>query len=239
VKIHSFEAPLPTRFSPNVEKSFPKIGRGDAMAGMPRPLRLLIADDHPAMLDGLRYMIQPEADLEVVAEAVDGADCIERFRSCRPDVALVDLQMPKIDGLRVIGTLCGEFSDACLIVLTSYAGDARVARALKLGATSYLLKTSRRTEILQAIRQAPTGRTYVSAELAREIALHRGSENLSPRELSVLRLVAAGQHNRHIGESLHVSEQTVKTRIKNILAKLQAHDRTHAVSIAVQRGFLD
>jgi DNA-binding NarL/FixJ family response regulator len=209
------------------------------MIEMSRSLRLLIADDHPAMLDGLHYMIRPERDLEVVAQAVDGVECIERFRECRPDVALIDLQMPKIDGLRVIETLCKEFNDACLIVLTSYLGDARVSRALKLGARAYLLKNSRRSEILQAIRQAATGCTIVSAELRRELDAHHGRENLSPRELSVLRLVAAGQQNRQVGESLCISEQTVKTRIKNILAKLQANDRTHAVSIAVQRGFLD
>jgi DNA-binding NarL/FixJ family response regulator len=209
------------------------------MVAISSPLRLLIADDHPAMLDGLRYMIQPESDLEVVSEAADGAECIERFRDCRPDVALVDLQMPKIDGLRVIATLCEEFNDACLIVLTSYMGDARVSRALKSGARAYLLKSSPRSEILQAIRQAATGRTVVSEEIRRDLDAHHDRENLSPRELSVLRLVSAGQHNRRIGESLCVSEQTIKSRIKNILAKLQARDRTHAVSIAVQRGFLD
>jgi DNA-binding NarL/FixJ family response regulator len=209
------------------------------MVEVSRSLRLLIADDHPAMLDGLRYMIQPEPNLEVVAEAVDGAQCVERFRDCRPDVAVIDLQMPKMDGLAVIETLRKEFNDACVIVLTSYAGDARVSRALKLGARAYLLKNSRLSEILQAIRQAQTVLTFLSAELRRELAAHHGSENLSPRELSVLRLVAVGQHNRRIGESLCVSEQTVKSRIKNILAKLQAHDRTHAVSIAVQRGFLE
>jgi DNA-binding NarL/FixJ family response regulator len=209
------------------------------MAEASRRLRLLIADDHPAMLDGLRYMIQPEKDLEVVAEATDGADCVGLFRECRPDVALIDLQMPRVDGLRVIATLCEEFAEPRLIVLTSYAGDARVSRALQLGATSYILKTARRSEILQAIRDAALGRTYLCAELAHDIAQHLGSERLSPREMSVLRLVAAGQHNKDIGASLHVSEQTVKTRIKNILAKLNAQDRTHAVTIAVRRGFLD
>jgi DNA-binding NarL/FixJ family response regulator len=124
-------------------------------------------------------------------------------------------------------------------VLTSYTGDARVSRALKLGARAYVLKSSGRSEILQAIRHAAKGQIFVSVELRRELAVHHGYENLSPRELSVLRLVAAGQGNRRIGESLCVSEETVKTRIKNILAKLRAHDRTHAVSIAVQRGFLD
>lgn len=209
------------------------------MAEESAPLRLLIADDHPAMLDGLRYMMQPEKDLEIVAEAVDGPDCIARFRECRPDVALVDLQMPRLDGLRVVATVCEEFAQARLIVLTSYGGDARVTRALQLGATSYLLKTSRREQILRAIRDAAVGRTYLPPDLVHDVEQHQGCETLSPREVSVLRLVAAGKHNRGIGESLNVSEQTVKSRIKNILGKLNAQDRTHAVTIAVRRGYLD
>jgi DNA-binding NarL/FixJ family response regulator len=191
------------------------------------------------MLDGLRFMIQPEGDLQIIAEATDGADCIAKFRDQRPDVALIDLQMPKVDGFRAIAVLCEEFADARLVVLTSYAGDARVSRALTLGAKSYVLKTSQRAEILRAIRHAALGRSYVTSELARDVAAHQGSELLSPRELSVLRLVAAGKQNRCIGQALNVSEQTVKTRIKNILAKLRADCRTHAVSIAVRRGFLD
>jgi DNA-binding NarL/FixJ family response regulator len=203
------------------------------------PIRVLLADDHPAMLDGLRFMLQPEMGLQVVAEAVDGADCLEKYRRYRPDVALIDLQMPKVDGLRVIATLSEEIRDARLIVLTSYAGDARVSRALTLGAKSYVLKTSPRSEIIRAIYDTAAGQNHVAAELKRDIEAHRGSERLTSRELSVLRLVAAGQHNRSIGDVLNISEQTVKTRIKNILSKLQADDRSHAVSIAVRRGFLD
>jgi DNA-binding NarL/FixJ family response regulator len=202
-------------------------------------IRILLADDHPAMRDGLRYMIQPEADVEIVAEAIDGADCIEKFRAHRPDVALIDLQMPKLDGLHVIAALREEFPDARLIVLTSYGGDSRISRALMFGAKSYILKTSTREEILHAIHVAASGRIYLNSDVEREMAVHKGCECLSPREVSVLRLVATGKRNRSIGEALHVSEQTVKTRIKNILAKLHADDRTHAVSIAVKRAILD
>ena len=203
------------------------------------PIRVMLADDHPAMRDGLRYMIEPETDLEVVAEATDGADCLEKYRQYRPDVGLIDLQMPKLDGLHVIAALRDEFPDARLIVLTSYGGDVRVARALMFGAKSYILKTSTRAEILHAIRAAASGHVYLASDLARDMAAHQGFECLSPREVSVLRLIANGQQNRTIGEALNISEQTVKTRVKNILSKLQASGRTHAVSIGVKRGFLD
>jgi DNA-binding NarL/FixJ family response regulator len=204
-----------------------------------QPIRVLIADDHPLMRDGLRFMLQPESGIEVVAEAADGAECLTKFRQHRPDVALIDLQMPKVDGLRVIGILCGEYDDARFVVLTSFAGDARVSRALNLGASSYLLKTARRDDIIRALYDVARGRRYLSSDVAQDVATHRGTELLSAREVSVLRLIAAGKKNRVIGEELNVSEQTVKTRIKNILAKLQADDRTHAVSIAVSRGFID
>jgi DNA-binding NarL/FixJ family response regulator len=203
------------------------------------PIRVLIADDHPLMRDGLRFMLQPESGIEVVAEAADGADCLKKFREHRPDVALIDLQMPKVDGLRVIGTLRGEYADARFVVLTSFAGDARVSRALSLGASSYLLKTARRDDIIRALYDVARGRRYLGPDIAQDVATHRGTELLSAREVSVLRLIAAGKKNRVIGEELNVSEQTIKTRIKNILAKLQADDRTHAVSIAVHRGFID
>ena len=204
-----------------------------------QPIRVLIADDHPLMRDGLRFMLQPESGIEVVAEAADGAECLAKFREHRPDVALIDLQMPKIDGLRVIGTLCGEYPNARCVVLTSFAGDARVSRALNLGASSYLLKTARRDDIIRALYDVARGRRYLASDIAQDVATHRGTELLSAREVSVLRLIAAGKKNRIIGEELNISEQTVKTRIKNILAKLQADDRTHAVSIAVNRGFID
>jgi DNA-binding NarL/FixJ family response regulator len=202
-------------------------------------IRVLIADDHPLMRDGLRYMLQPVSGIEVVAEAADGAECLTKFREHRPDVAMVDLQMPKIDGLRVIGTLCGEYDDVRCIVLTSFGGDARVARALDVGARAYLLKTAGRSDMIRALHDVARGRRYLGSDVARQVATHRGTELLSAKEVSVLRLIAAGKKNRVIGEELNVAEQTVKSRIKNILAKLEADDRTHAVSIAMSRGFID
>ena len=203
-------------------------------------VRILVADDHPVMREGLRCIIEQEGDLSVVAEAGDGAAALEQFRLHRPDVALVDLQMPNVDGLGAISAIRAENPAAAIVVLTTYPGDARVSQALALGALSYVLKTATSAEITGAIRDAKLGRKSVlGAEVARNLATYRGSETLSPREISVLRLVAAGQQNRNIGVALNVSEQTVKTRMRNILAKLDARDRTHAVTIAMQRGFID
>lgn len=202
-------------------------------------IRILITDDHPAMRQGLTSAIAREPDMELVGEAGDGAEAIAKYRELRPTVALLDLQMPNVDGLGAIEAIRGEFPDANLIVLTSYPGDARVMRALTLGATSYLLKTATLDEIIRAIRASLNGRNVVAPEIAYQIARHAGSEQLTARELSVLRLAAAGQGNKAIGEALFVSEDTVKSRMRSIMAKLGALDRTHAVMIAVQRGFLD
>lgn len=203
------------------------------------PIRVLIVDDHPVMRDGLRAAIEQEEDLKVVGEAADGAQAIEQFHKLLPDVTLLDLQMPRVDGLQAITTIRQEYPLACIVVLTTYPGDARVTRAMTLGATSYLLKTACRDEILRAIRSAVLGRHVVAPEVAHDIDTHRGSENLTIRELSVLRLVAEGKSNRAIGEALFVSEDTVKARMKSILAKLDAGDRTHAVTIAIRRGVID
>jgi DNA-binding NarL/FixJ family response regulator len=202
-------------------------------------IRVLIADDHPVMRDGLRAAIDREPDMEVVGEATDGAEAIARFRALLPDVTLLDLQMPNVDGLQAIAALRQEFPSATILVLTTYPGDARVTRAIMLGAMSYLLKTACRDEILAAIRGAARGRHVVAPEVAQDVAVHRGSESLTLRELSVLRLVADGKGNRAIAQALNVSEDTIKSRMKNILAKLGAEDRTHAVTIAVRRGFID
>jgi DNA-binding NarL/FixJ family response regulator len=204
-----------------------------------RVIRVLVVDDHPVMRGGLRAAIDHELDMEVVGEAADGAEAIAQFRRLRPDVTLLDLQMPNVDGLEAIASIRSEFPDAAIVVLTTYPGDARAIRAMALGASSYLLKTACREEILKAVRGTTTGRHVVAAEVVRELEEHTGSENLTMRELSVLRLVAAGNSNRAIAEALFVSEDTVKARMKSILSKLAARDRTHAVTIAVQRGFLD
>ena len=177
--------------------------------------------------------------MEVTGEAADGKDAIEQFRKLLPDVMLIDLQMPVMDGLQAITTIRSEFPDATIIVLTTFPGDARVVRAFTLGATSYLLKTARRDEILKAIRGALAGRHTMAPEVAQEIARHTGAEGLTEREVSVLRLVAEGRSNRHIAETLCISEATVKGHMKSILSKLDANDRTHAVMIAIKRGFIE
>ena len=202
-------------------------------------IRILIADDHPVMRDGLRGVLELETDIRVVAEAGDGLDAVSQFRLHRPDVSLIDLQMPNLDGLGSIRAIRTEYPQAPIVVLTTYPGDARIASAVSLGAVSYILKTSTRAEIVATIRAAAHGRNTLGPEVLREICAYRGTEPLSPREISVLRLVAAGKQNRSIGAELKVSEQTVKTRMRNILAKLDARDRTHAVTIAMRRGFID
>jgi DNA-binding NarL/FixJ family response regulator len=202
-------------------------------------IRVLIADDHPIMRDGIAAAIESGEDMVVVGQAVDGAEAIVRFRELRPDIALVDLQMPGVDGLQAIAAIGGEFPEARIIVLTSYPGDARVKRALTFGASAYLLKTATRDEILAAIRSVMNGKRVVASEVAGEIASHAWSEMLSDRELSVLRLVATGNTNKRIADILCISEDTVKARLKNIMIKLGAMDRTHAVTLARSRGFFD
>jgi DNA-binding NarL/FixJ family response regulator len=201
-------------------------------------IRVLVADDHPVMRQGLRSISQ-ESDMELVGEAADGTEVIELYRRLKPTVVLMDLHMPGISGLDAIGTIRGEFPEANIIVLTSYPGDARIMRALVLGATSYLLKSATLDEIIKAIRASVGGRHVMAPEVAHEMAKHAGKEQLTTRELSVLQLVAAGRANRAIAEALFVSEETVKSRMRSILSKLGALDRTHAVVIAVQRGFLE
>jgi DNA-binding NarL/FixJ family response regulator len=209
------------------------------MANTETRLRILIADDHPLMRDGLRTAIEREPDMLVVGEASDGAQTIELYAQLRPDAVLMDLQMPNVDGLQAIAAIRALSPDAFVVVLTTYPGDARVARAIALGAQSYLLKVAPRVEIIAALRAARLGRMTISPEIARDLDAHRGMDSLSDRELVVLQMIAAGKQNRHISEALHVSEETVKSRVKHILAKLHATDRTHAVTIAVRRGFID
>lgn len=202
-------------------------------------IRVLVADDHPMMRDGLRGSIDLEPDMKVIAEAADGREALEKYREYMPDITLLDLQMPNVDGLQAIQAIRSEFPTACIVVLTTYPGDARVRRALESGALAYLLKTASRHDMIEAIRAAASGRRTLAVEAAKDLHAHQGDETLTPRELSVLRLVAQGLGNRSIAQELFISEDTVKARMKSILDKLGAEDRTHAVTIALRRGFMD
>ena len=203
------------------------------------PVRVLIVDDHPMMRDGLRATVAPEANMEVVGVAADGAEAIARFVELDPDVTLLDLQMPKVDGLQVLTAIRKLKRNAAVIVFTVYPGDARVTQALTLGATSYLLKSASGEDIIAAILGAAEGMQTIDPELKDELEAHQGSTMLTVRELGVLRLVQSGLTNKQVSDALCVSEDTVKTHLKNILSKLGASDRTQAVFIAVRRGFID
>jgi len=202
-------------------------------------IRILIADDHPMMREGLRSTLEVERDMKIVGEVADGAEAVESFARLRPDVVLMDLQMPRFDGAYAIEAIRSASPDTPIVVLTTYLGDARVSRAMALGATSYLLKTASSDEIVATVRSAFCGRRHISPDALEDMATYRGGELLSERELAVLRLVSQGLSNREIGEQLLLAEETVKTRMKSILSKLHANDRTHAVTIAILRGFLD
>ncbi|OOG41397.1 DNA-binding response regulator [Rhodanobacter sp. C05] len=203
------------------------------------PVRVLIVDDHPMMRDGLRSTIELENDMSVIGEAVDGAQAIEMYAALRPDVTLLDLQMPNVDGLQALTAIRKSQPNASVVVFTIYPGDARVTQALTLGATSYLLKSASSEEIIGAIRKAASGRQVIASEISSELANYHGSAVLTVRELNVLRLAKEGMSNRLIAESLFIAEDTVKSHMKSILAKLGASDRTHAVTIAERRGFID
>jgi DNA-binding NarL/FixJ family response regulator len=199
---------------------------------------VLSVDDHPLVREGIAAIIEAEPDLRLVAEATNGHDAIQSFRQHRPDVTLMDLCMPEVGGTEAIARIRSEFPTARIIVLSSYAGDARVVSALKAGASGYLLKHTLRRELLDAIRAVHAGLRRIPAEIATVIAEHAGDEALTARELDVLRQVAAGRSNKAIATDLQISESTVKAHLKAILAKLDADGRTHGVMIAVKRGLI-
>lgn len=201
------------------------------------PLRVLIADDHPLMREGIAALLAV-AGIAVVAQASDGIDAVAQFTRHRPDLCLLDLQMPVSDGVAAIVAIRKLQPDARIIVLTTFGGDARVAAALRAGAAAYLLKDVLGTELIATIRAVCTGQQVISPALKRELAAHAISDTLSSRELDVLRLAACGHSNRKIGAALAIREATVKTHMSTIMAKLGASDRTHAVAIAVQRGYI-
>src|ERR1700730_4626231 len=202
-------------------------------------IRILSVDDHPLLREGIAALIGIQSDMQLIGEASNGREALEQFRTHHPDVTLMDLQMPEMSGIDAISAIRGEFPDARIIVLTTHAGDFLVSRALKAGARAYLLKGSLRNELLDTIRAVHAGQKRVSSEVAAEIAEHSTDQALTPREVDVLRLVAKGNANKEIGAQLSLTEETVKSHIRNILAKLEANDRTHAVAIGVKRGIID
>lgn len=206
---------------------------------MSKLIRVLSVDDHPLMRDGIAYAISRHEDMELVAEAKDGQEALAAYREHRPDVTLMDLQMPGMNGIEAIQVIRAEFPEARIIVLTTYSGDVQAARALQAGAVGYLLKSMLRTELIDTIRAAAKGIKRIPAQVAVGMAEYMGFESLSKRELEVLQTVAAGCSNKVIADNLGISEDTVKGHMKNILAKLHANDRTHAVIVAMKRGIMD
>lgn len=200
---------------------------------------VLIVDDHPLLREGLVAVIEGEPDMTVVAEASDGRQAVDCFRQHRPDVTLMDLQMPEMDGVAATLAIRAEWPAARIVMLTTYRGDVKALRALKAGACGYLLKSMVRTNLLDAIRAVHTGLRYIPHEVAAELAAHVTDEGLSAREIEVLGRIAAGSSNKVIAAQLALSEDTIKSHVRNIMSKLSAKDRTHAVTVALKRGIID
>jgi two-component system, NarL family, response regulator len=203
------------------------------------PIRVLAVDDHPLVREGIAGLIGVQPDMTLVGEAANGREAIQQFRAHRPDVTLMDLQMPEMNGLDALITIRTEFPEARIIVLTTYEGDVQILRAVKAGAQGYLLKNTLHSELLRTIRAVHAGKRTLSPDASSQIAEHVSDESLTPAEVAVLRLIAAGNANKQIGDQLGVTEDTVKGRVKSILAKLGANDRTHAAIIGLKRGIIE
>lgn len=202
-------------------------------------IRILAVDDHPIVREGIAGLISIQPDMMLVGQAADGRDAIQQFRMHRPDVTLMDLQMPEMNGVDALIAIRNEFPSAKIIVLTTYKGDTQILRALRAGAQGYLLKNALHKELLDTIRAAHSGKKALSPEASVEIAEHSLDDALTPAEISVLRLIAAGNGNKQIADALSTTEESVKSRVKSILSKLGANDRTHATTIALKRGIIE
>ena len=204
-----------------------------------RQIRILAVDDHPIFRGGITSLLADYSDMQLVAEASSGLEAVRKFRTHKPDITLMDLQMPEMNGLDAIISIRGEFPDAKIIVLTTYSGDVQVLRALRAGAHAYLLKNTLHKELVDTIRAVYAGKKTLSPEATFELAEHATDDALTPGEVEVLRLIAAGNANKQIADLLSVTEETVKGRVKNILSKLNANDRTHAATIGLKRGIIE
>lgn len=203
------------------------------------PIRILVVDDHPVVRAGIETFVRGQGDMTIVAQAANGREAIQQFRTHHPDVTLMDIQMPEMNGLDALIAIRNESPEARLIMLTAYAGDAQVMRAIKAGAQGYLLKNTLHRELLDTIRAVHTGKKALSAEVSYEVAEHAADDALTPAEIRVLQLIAKGNANNEIGEQLAISEETVKGQVRNILSKLGAKDRTQAATMGVKRGIIE
>jgi DNA-binding NarL/FixJ family response regulator len=214
------------------------IGMRASLDPAPPLIRILAVDDHPLLREGIGALITAEPGMQLVAACSNGREAIQQFRALRPDVTLMDLQMPEMSGLDAIVAIRGEFPDARIIVLTNHAGDVQIVRALKAGASGYLLKNLVHKDLLDTIRSVHAGRKTMSPEVSIELATHATDDLLTPAEIEVLGLIAAGNSNKQIADKLRITEDTVKGRVRNILSKLGANDRTHAATIGLKRGII-
>jgi DNA-binding NarL/FixJ family response regulator len=208
------------------------------MSSVPSMIRILVVDDHALLRKGLGAAINAEPDMKLVAEAANGEEAVEKFRIHQPDITLMDIQMPGLNGIEAMTRILSEFPGARIIVLTTYNGDAQVLRALRAGARAYLLKGHDR-ELVETVHTVHAGRKRIPPEVAAELAEHATDDELSSREIEVLQLIAAGNSNKEIADHLFVAEATIKSRVTNILSKLRASDRAHAVTIALKRGIIE